>query len=56
MQDAKKILKCTGLFLQRLSYYVLLPLDVIHLETPWAMPSRHKYKQTNWQRIKKDLV
>ena len=45
MQDAKKILECTGPFLERLNYYVLLPFEVIHLETPWAMPSWHKYKQ-----------
>ena len=56
MQDSKKILECTGPFLQRLNYCILLSFQVIHLETPWAMPLRHKYKQTNWQRLKKHLV
>ena len=56
VQDSKKILEYTGPFLQRLNSYVLLPCEVIHLETPWAMPLRHKYKQTNRQRMRKHMV
>ena len=56
MQDSKKSLDCTGPFLQRFNCYVLLPFEVIHLEMPWAMPSRHKYKQTNCQGMRKHLV